>query len=154
REFEPFRRDESDVMLAGATEASLLKVIMAGFINMKALGVRADAPERASRPFDRDRSGFVIGEGAGILILEDLDRATARGARIYCEVVGYGSGNDAYHMVAPSEMGVGATRVMRAALRQGGAHADMPAEEIDYVNPHGSSTPMNDKFETGAIKDV
>jgi 3-oxoacyl-[acyl-carrier-protein] synthase II len=152
--FETIRRDDADVMLAGATEASLLKVIMAGFINMKALGARPDAPDRASRPFDRDRNGFVIGEGSGILILEDLERATARGARIYCEVVGYGSGNDAYHMVAPSEMGVGASRVMRAALKKACKHAEMPADEIDYVNPHGSSTPLNDKFETWAIKDV
>ena len=152
--FETLRRDDADVMLAGATEASLLKVIMAGFINMKALGVRSDRPECASRPFDRDRNGFVIGEGAGIMILEDLDRARARGARIYCEVVGYGSGNDAYHMVAPSEMGAGASRVMRAALRKAGKHAAMAADEVDYINPHGSSTPLNDKFETWAIKDV
>jgi 3-oxoacyl-[acyl-carrier-protein] synthase II len=152
--FETLRRDDADVMLAGATEASLLKVIMAGFINMKALGVRADAPARASRPFDRDRNGFVIGEGAGIMVLENLERATARGARIYCEVVGYGSGNDAYHMVAPSELGAGASRVMQAALRKAGRHAAMPADEVDYVNPHGSSTPLNDKFETWAIKDV
>jgi 3-oxoacyl-[acyl-carrier-protein] synthase II len=152
--FETIRRDDADVMLAGATEASLLRVIMSGFINMKALGVRPDEPARASRPFDRDRNGFVIGEGAGIIILEDLERAKARGARIYCEVVGYGSGNDAYHMVAPSEMGIGASRVMRAALRKAGKHAGMGADEVDYVNPHGSSTPLNDKFETWAIKDV
>ena len=152
--FETIRRDDADVMLAGATEASLLKVIMAGFINMKALGVRPEAPASASRPFDRDRNGFVIGEGSGIMILEELERAKARGARIYCEVVGYGSGNDAYHMVAPSEMGVGASRVMKAALRKAGKHAAMPADEVDYVNPHGSSTPLNDKFETWAIKDV
>ena len=152
--FETIRRDDADVMLAGATEASLIKVITAGFINMKALGIRPDAPDRASRPFDRDRNGFVIGEGSAIMILEDLERATARGAKIYCEVVGYGSGNDAYHMVAPSELGVGASRVMRAALRKAGNHAQMPSDEIDYVNPHGSSTPLNDKFETWAIKDV
>lgn len=152
--FETIRRDDADVMLAGATEASLLKVIMAGFVNMKALGVRTDEPARASRPFDRDRNGFVIGEGSGILVLEDLDRAKARGARIYCEVVGYGSGNDAYHMVAPSEMGAGASRVMRAALRKAGKYAGLDADEIDYVNPHGSSTPLNDKFETWALKDV
>jgi 3-oxoacyl-[acyl-carrier-protein] synthase II len=152
--FETIRRDDADVMLAGATEASLLKVIMAGFINMKALGVRADAPARASRPFDRDRNGFVIGEGSAIMVLEDLERARARGAKIYCEVVGYGSGNDAYHMVAPSEQGVGASRVMKAALRKAGKHAGMPADEVDYVNPHGSSTPLNDKFETWAVKDV
>jgi beta-ketoacyl-acyl-carrier-protein synthase II len=152
--FETIRRDDADVMLAGATEASLLKVIMAGFINMKALGIRPDAPDRASRPFDRDRNGFVIGEGSAIMILEDLERAKARGARIYCEVVGYGSGNDAYHMVAPSELGVGASRVMRAALRKAGNHASMLSDEVDYVNPHGSSTPLNDKFETWAVKDV
>jgi beta-ketoacyl-acyl-carrier-protein synthase II len=152
--FETIRRDDADVMLAGATEASLLKVIMAGFINMKALGVRADAPDCASRPFDRDRNGFVIGEGSAIMILEELERATARGAKIYCEMVGYGSGNDAYHMVAPSELGVGAGRVMRAALRKAGKHAGLSSDEVDYVNPHGSSTPLNDKFETWAIKDV
>ncbi|MGE3267385.1 MAG: beta-ketoacyl-ACP synthase II [Chloroflexota bacterium] len=152
--FETIRRDDADVMLAGGTEASLLEVILAGFINMKALGIRPEAPDRASRPFDRDRNGFVIGEGAGIAILEDLDRARARGAKIYCEVVGYGSGNDAYHMVAPSEMGVGASRVMRAALRKAGKHSGMTADEIGYINPHGSSTPLNDKFETWAIKDV
>jgi 3-oxoacyl-[acyl-carrier-protein] synthase II len=152
--FETIRRDDADVMLAGATEASLLEVILAGFINMKALGIRPEAPDRASRPFDRDRNGFVIGEGAGIVILEDLERARARGAPIYCEIVGYGSGNDAYHMVAPSELGVGASRVMRAALRKAGNLAGMPADEVDYINPHGSSTPLNDKFETWAIKDV
>jgi beta-ketoacyl-acyl-carrier-protein synthase II len=152
--FETIRRDDADVMLAGATEASLLKVIMSGFINMKALGTRADDPARASRPFDRDRNGFVIGEGSAIMVLEELERAKSRGAKIYCEVVGYGSGNDAYHMVAPSEMGVGAGRVMRAALRKAGKHAEMPSDEVDYVNPHGSSTPLNDKFETWAIKDV
>jgi beta-ketoacyl-acyl-carrier-protein synthase II len=152
--FETIRRDDADVMLAGATEASLLKVIMAGFINMRALGTRPEAPDAASRPFDRDRNGFVIGEGSAIVILEELERAKKRGARIYCEVTGYGSGNDAYHMVAPSELGAGASRVMRAALRKAGNHAGMPAEEIDYVNPHGSSTPLNDTFETWAIKDV
>ncbi|MCC6180026.1 MAG: beta-ketoacyl-ACP synthase II [Chloroflexi bacterium] len=152
--FETIRRDDADVMLAGGTEASLLEVILAGFINMKALGVRPEAPDRASRPFDKNRNGFVIGEGAAIMILEDLERATKRGAKIYCEVVGYGSGNDAYHMVAPSELGVGASRVMRAALRKAGKHAGMPADEVDYVNPHGSSTPLNDRFETWAIKDV
>jgi len=118
--FETIRRDDADVMLAGATEASLLKVIMSGFINMHALGSRGDAPDRASRPFDRDRNGFVIGEGAAIMVLEELEHAQQRGAKIYCELVGYGSGNDAHHMVAPSEQGVGASRVMRAALRKAG----------------------------------
>ena len=152
--FETIRRDDADVMVAGATEASLLKVIMSGFINMHALGTRDDAPERASRPFDRDRNGFVIGEGAAIMVLEELEHARKRGARIYCELVGYGSGNDAYHMVAPSEMGVGASRVMRAALRKAGNHVGLTPDEIDYINPHGSSTPVNDKVETYAIKDV
>lgn len=152
--FETIRRDDADVMLAGSTEASLLEVILAGFINMKALGVRPDAPDRASRPFDRDRNGFVIGEGAAIMVLEELERAQQRGAHIYCEMVGYASGNDAFHMVAPSENGIGASRVMRAALRKAGKLSGMPVDEVDYVNPHGSSTPLNDKFETGAIKEV
>jgi 3-oxoacyl-[acyl-carrier-protein] synthase II len=152
--FETIRRDDADVMIAGATEASLLKVIFSGFINMKALGQRDEAPDRASRPFDKYRNGFVIGEGAVLVILEELEYARRRGANIYCEVVGYGSGNDAYHMVAPSEMGVGASRVMKAALRKAGNHVGMTADEITYINPHGSSTPMNDKFETSAIKDV
>ena len=152
--FETIRRDDADVMLAGSTEASLLEVILAGFINMKALGIRPEAPDRASRPFDRDRNGFVIGEGAAIMVLEELERAQKRGAHIYCELVGYASGNDAFHMVAPSENGVGAIRVMRAALRKAGKLSGMPADEVDYVNPHGSSTPLNDKFETGAIKEV
>ncbi|MDP8921357.1 MAG: beta-ketoacyl-ACP synthase II [Chloroflexota bacterium] len=152
--FETIRRDDADVILAGGTEASLLKVIVAGFVNMRALATRNEAPERASRPFDKDREGFVIGEGAGILLLEDLDHAKRRGARIYCELVGYGSGNDAFHMVAPSENGVGAARVMRAALRKAGAHAGLAPDEVDYINAHGTSTPYNDKFETLAIKDV
>lgn len=152
--FETIRRDDADVMLAGGTEASLLKVIFSGFINMRALGSRPEVPDRASRPFDRDRNGFVIGEGSTVLVLEELEHARRRGARIYCEVVGYGSGNDAYHMVAPSERGVGASRVMRAALRKAGKHAGLTPDQIGYVNPHGSSTPLNDKFETWAIRDV
>jgi 3-oxoacyl-[acyl-carrier-protein] synthase II len=152
--FETIRRDDADVILAGSTEASLLEVILAGFINMKALGVRPEAPDRASRPFDRDRNGFVIGEGAGIIVLEELKRAKQRGAHIYCEMVGYASGNDAFHMVAPSENGIGATRVMRAALRKAGKLSGLTADEIDYINPHGSSTPLNDKYETAAIKEV
>jgi 3-oxoacyl-[acyl-carrier-protein] synthase II len=152
--FETIRRDDADVVLAGGTEASLLRVIFAGFINMRALSSRNETPERASRPFDRDRDGFVIGEGAAILILEELEHARARGARIYCEVVGYGSGNDAYHMVAPSEGGRGAAQVMRAALRKAGTHAGLAPDRVDYVNAHGTSTPLNDKFETAAIKEV
>ncbi len=152
--FETIRRDDADVMLAGGTEASILRVIFAGFVNMHALSTRNECPERASRPFDADRDGFVIGEGSAILCLEELERARTRGARIYCEVVGYGSGNDAYHMVAPSENGRGAAQVMRAALRKAASHAGLRPEEIDYVNAHGTSTPLNDKFESFAIKEV
>jgi 3-oxoacyl-[acyl-carrier-protein] synthase II len=152
--FETIRRDDADVVLAGGTEASILRVIFAGFINMRALSSRNECPERASRPFDRDRDGFVIGEGAAILCLEELEHARSRGARIYCEVVGYGSGNDAYHMVAPSENGRGAAQVMRAALRKAAGHAGLRPEHVDYINAHGTSTPLNDKFESMAIKEV
>ncbi|MFN8525772.1 MAG: beta-ketoacyl-ACP synthase II [Chloroflexota bacterium] len=152
--FETIRRDDADVMLAGGTEAPIHPLIMSGFINMKALSTRNDSPSTASRPFDRDRDGFVIGEGAAILVLEELEHARARRARIYCEVVGYGSGNDAYHMVAPSENGVGASRVMRMALRKAEKHAGLSPDDVDYINAHGSSTPLNDKYETAAAKDV
>src|SRR6266508_88718 len=152
--FETIRRDDADAVLAGGTEASILRVIFAGFINMRALSTRNDAPERASRPFDADRDGFVIGEGAAIIVLEELERARARGAKIYCELVGYGSGNDAYHMVAPAQGGRGAAQVMRAALHKAATHAGLRADEVDYINAHGTSTPLNDKFETAAIKAV
>jgi 3-oxoacyl-[acyl-carrier-protein] synthase II len=152
--FEAILLDDADVILAGSTEASMLPVIYAGFINMRALSARNDEPTRASRPFDAGRDGFVISEGAAILVLEELDHARARGARIYCEMVGYGSGNDAFHMVQPKDQGEGAAKVMRAALRQAHRHAGLRPTDIGYINPHGTSTPYNDRFETAAIKEV
>jgi 3-oxoacyl-[acyl-carrier-protein] synthase II len=152
--FKTIQRDDADVMLAGGAEASLIPVIIAGFINMRALSTRNDDPKRASRPFDADRDGFVISEGAAVLVLEELEHAQKRGARIYCEVVGYGSGNDAFHMVQPKDQGAGAAKVMRHALRDGARTAGLAAKDIGYVNAHGTSTPYNDRFETAAIKDV
>jgi 3-oxoacyl-[acyl-carrier-protein] synthase II len=152
--FKTILRDDADVMLAGGTEASLIPVIIAGFINMRALSTRNDDPKRASRPFDAERDGFVISEGAAILVLEEAAHAQRRGARIYCEVIGYGSGNDAFHMVQPKDKGAGAAKVMRNALRDASRTAGLAAEEIGYINAHGTSTPYNDRFETAAIKDV
>ncbi len=152
--FKTVLRDDADVMFAGGTEASIIPVIYAGFINMRALSSRNDDPKRASRPFDAERDGFVISEGAAVLVLEEAAHAQRRGARIYCEVVGYGSGNDAFHMVQPKDQGAGAAKVMRHALRDASRTAGMAAEEIGYINAHGTSTPYNDRFETAAIKDV
>jgi 3-oxoacyl-[acyl-carrier-protein] synthase II len=152
--FKTIQRDDADVVIAGATEASILPVIFAGFINMRALSPRNDDPKKASRPFDAERDGFVISEGAAILVLEELQHARARGARIYCEVVGYGSGNDAFHMVQPKDQGAGAAKVMRHALRDASRVAGLVPQDIGYVNAHGTSTPYNDRFETAAIKDV
>jgi 3-oxoacyl-[acyl-carrier-protein] synthase II len=121
---------------------------VAGFGQLRALSTRNDSPSRASRPFDKDRDGFIIGEGAGVLILEELEHARRRGARIYAEIVGYGMSSDAYHMTAPSEDGDGARRVMAMAIRKGGVAPDA----VDYVNAHGTSTPYNDRLETLAIK--
>ena len=147
---EAVRRGDASVVIAGGTEAPLIPVIVAGFVNMRALASNNDHPERASRPFDRDRSGFVLAEGAATVVLESLEHARARRARIYAEVVGYGSSNDAFHMVAPRDHGLGAAQCMRLALRK----ADLPPESIDYINAHGTSTPLNDKYETEAIKRV
>jgi 3-oxoacyl-[acyl-carrier-protein] synthase II len=147
-------RDDADVVLAGGTEAGILPVIFAGFINMRALSARNNDPKRASRPFDADRDGFVISEGAAVLVLEDAEHAQRRGARVYAEVVGYGSGNDAWHMVQPRDQGAGAAKVMRAALRDSQRTCGLVPGDIGYINAHGTSTPYNDRFETAAIKDV
>src|SRR5215470_17610080 len=147
-------REDADVIVAGGTEASILPVIFAGFINMRALSARNDEPRRASRPFDAARDGFVISEGAAVLVLEEVEHARRRGARVYCEVVGYGSGNDAWHMVQPKDQGAGAAKVMRAALRDASRTGGMVPTDVEYINAHGTSTPYNDRFETAAIKDV
>jgi 3-oxoacyl-[acyl-carrier-protein] synthase II len=148
------QRDDADTMVAGGTEASILPVIYAGFINMRALSSWPGEPQRASRPFDADRDGFIISEGSAILVLEEYEHARRRGAKIYCEVVGYGSGNDAFHMVQPKDQGAGAAKVMRAALRDASRASDLAPEDIGYINAHGTSTPYNDRFETAAIKEV
>jgi len=142
------QRGDADVMLAGGTEASLCEVGIASFNAIKALSTRNDDPERASRPFDKNRDGFVPGEGAGILVLEDLEHARARGARVHGEVIGFGVTNDAYHSVAPDESGEAPAQCMRNAL----ADAGMTAEDVDYVNAHGTSTQLNDAGETKALK--
>jgi len=139
---------EADVMFAGGTEAPLCDLGIGGFCALRALSTRNDAPEKASRPFDKDRDGFVIGEGAGVLVVEELERAKKRGAKIYCELAGYGSTCDAHHMTAPDESGVGAARSMRIAMEDAG----LTPADIDYVNAHGTSTELNDKCETSAIK--
>jgi 3-oxoacyl-[acyl-carrier-protein] synthase II len=144
------QRGFCDAALAGGAEAVITGMAIAGFANMKALSTRNDEPERASRPFDRDRDGFVVGEGAGILLLEELESARRRGAPIVCEVLGYGMSGDAFHITAPSEDGDGPARAMQAALDDAGI---APAD-VDYINAHGTSTPYNDVIETTAIKRV
>lgn len=139
-----------DMVVSGGTEAVICGLGVAGFSAMKALSVRNDAPPKASRPFDKDRDGFIMAEGAGILILEEYDHAVARGAKIYAEVCGYGLSSDAYHIAAPPEDGEGGMRAMKMAL----ADAEMVPEDFDYINAHGTSTPLNDKCETQAIKTV
>ncbi len=141
---------DADAMIAGGSEAAITALGVGGFCAMRALSTRNDDPAKASRPFDRERDGFVIGEGAGILILEELESARRRGARIYCEMVGYGMSADAYHISAPSETGDGAIRVMRRALSDAGVAPSV----IDYVNVHGTSTPQGDKVEVVALKAV
>jgi 3-oxoacyl-[acyl-carrier-protein] synthase II len=147
---EIIRRGQADVIIGGSSEAAIVPVAMAGLSVMGALSSRNDEPERASRPFDRDRDGFVMGEGAGALILESLEHALGRGATILAEVTGYGSTCDAYHISAPAENGAGAARCMNLALQ----NANLSVEQIHYVNAHGTSTPLNDKSETAAIKTV
>ncbi|MXZ73121.1 MAG: beta-ketoacyl-ACP synthase II [Acidobacteria bacterium] len=146
--YEMIRRSDADVMIAGGSEASITPMGVGGFAAMRALSTRNDEPERACRPFDKDRDGFIIGEGSGVLILEELERARARNASIYCELVGYGMSADAFHMTAPAENGDGAFRVMRNTLRSAGVEPNV----VDYINAHGTSTPHNDRIETLAIK--
>ena len=145
---EIIRRGDADAMIAGGSEAAITPMGVGGFAAMRALSTRNDEPERASRPFDRDRDGFVIGEGSGVVVLEEFEQARARGARMYAEVVGYGMSADAFHITAPSEDGDGAIRVMRIALKKAG----VDPSHVGYINAHGTSTPYNDKLETLAIK--
>ena len=146
--FKMIQRGDADVMICGGAESTIRPMAMAGFCSMRAMSVRNDEPEKASRPFDKDRDGFVMGEGAGVLILESLEHAQARGAHIYAEVIGYGMSGDAFHMTEPSPDG--ATRCMKMALRDAGVEP----ESIDYINAHGTSTPVGDKSETAAIKNT
>jgi 3-oxoacyl-[acyl-carrier-protein] synthase II len=147
---ERIRRGAAEVMICGGGESTMHPLTLAALGNMRAVSHRNDEPERASRPFDANRDGFVMGEGAGVLILESLEYAQKRGARIYAEVVGYGSSCDAFHITAPDEKGIGAARSMEAALLDAG----LSPEEIDYINAHGTSTPLNDPMETRAIRAV
>ncbi len=147
---EAVQEGEVDVVLTGGSEAAITRMGMSAFANMRALSERSDDPMRASRPFDVDRDGFVLSEGAGILVLEELERAKARGANIYCEVLGYGASCDAGHITQPDEQGLGAAKAMQNALEHGGVNAD----EIDYINAHGTSTPLGDRAETKAVKNV
>ncbi len=144
------QRGDADVMIAGGAEGAVTSLCMASFAAMKALSTRNDAPQEASRPFDRDRDGFVLAEGAGMLVLEDLDHAKARGAKIYAELVGYGVSGDAHHIAAPDPVGTGAQRAMRNAL----ADAQIDPDAIDYINAHGTSTPLGDAAEVAAVKQV
>jgi len=141
---------DADIFLAGGSEASIVEIGLAGFSAMRALSTRNDQPERASRPFDRDRDGFVVSEGAGILVVEELEHAKARGAKIYCEITGYGLSADAYHMTAPPPDGEGAARAMQLALE----HARLAPDQVDYINAHATSTDIGDICETRAIKKV
>ncbi len=146
--FEIIKRGAADAMIAGGAEAAVCAMGVGGFAALRALSTRNEDPEHASRPFDKDRDGFVLGEGSGILVLEELEMARRRGARIYAEMVGYGMSGDAYHMTAPSEDGDGAVRVMTATIESAG----IAPCDVDYINAHGTSTPHNDRIETTAIK--
>jgi len=141
---------DADIFLAGGSEAPIVAIGLAGFSAMKALSTRNDEPERASRPFDRDRDGFIISEGAGLVVVEELEHARARGAKIYCEITGYGASADAYHMTAPPPNGEGAVRAMQVALE----HAGISPDQVDYINAHATSTDIGDICETRAIKQV
>jgi 3-oxoacyl-[acyl-carrier-protein] synthase II len=146
--YEIIQRGAADVMIAGGSEAAITPMGIGGFGALRALSTRNDEPQRASRPFDRDRDGFIVGEGSGVLILEELERARERGSKIYAELVGYGMSADAYHITAPSEDGDGAFRVMRTAIESAGIRPD----QVAYINAHGTSTPQGDSLETLAIK--
>ena len=148
--FRAVQRGDAYAVVCGGTEAAVCPIAVGGFASMKAISARNDEPERASRPFDRDRDGFVLGEGAGVVVLEEFEGAKARGATIHAEVVGYGATADAFHMTAPAPGGEGAARAMRAALDDG----SVDPESVGYINAHGTSTPLNDKYETAAIKSV
>jgi 3-oxoacyl-[acyl-carrier-protein] synthase II len=148
--FRLIQRGDADLMIAGGAEAPIRPLGMAGFAAMRALSTRNDEPKRASRPFDLDRDGFVVGEGAGVLVLESLQDALARRARIHAEVVGYGMSGDAHHITAPPEDGAGAQRAMRLAIEDAG----LAPSEVGYINAHGTSTPLNDRVETRAIRAV
>jgi len=140
----------ADVMLSGGTEAAVTPIGLAGFINCRALSERNDSPTTASRPFDRDRDGFVLAEGAGLLVLEEYERAKARGANIYCEVLACGNTADAFHITAPHEGGIGAAEAMRQAVKEAGWNL----ADVQYINAHGTSTPLGDVAETKAVKQV
>ena len=146
--FRMIQRGDADIIVTGGSEAAVSPISVAGFCSMKALSKRNDEPEKASRPFDKDRDGFVIGEGAGILILEELEHALNRNAHIYGEIIGYSATSDAYHVTAPDPEAEGATMAMRLAIEDGGIHYEL----VDYINAHGTSTYYNDKLETMAIK--
>ncbi len=146
--FEIIKRGVADVMIAGGSEAAITPMAMAGFSNMQAMSTRNDEPQKASRPFDRDRDGFVMGEGSGVLILEELEHATDRGANIYCEMFGYGLSGEAYHITALEKSGSNVARCMKDCLDEG----NIRLEEVDHINAHGTSTPLNDPVESTAIK--
>ncbi len=148
--FKIIQRDEADLMFAGGSEAVITPLAVGGFSAMRALSTRNDEPQRASRPWDLDRDGFVMGEGAGVLLIEERERALARGAKIYCELTGYGMSSDAYHITSPSEDGAGMSRVMQRALKD----AALAPSDVQYINAHGTSTPVGDRIETLAIKSV
>jgi 3-oxoacyl-[acyl-carrier-protein] synthase II len=148
--FKIIQRGDADVMVAGGTEAAVSPAAVAGFCAMKAMSTRNSEPEKASRPFDKDRDGFIMGEGAGVIVIESLEHAIARGARIYAEIAGYGSNADAFHITAPAPEGAQAAKCMAMAL----ADAGIKPEDVDYINAHGTSTPLNDKNESLAIKSL